>query len=321
MNIVELKNVSFSYGKNKTIDNFSLKIEKGSFTTLLGSSGCGKTTILRLIAGFLDCNDGQILINGEEVNDVQPDKRKIGYVFQDFALFPHMNVYKNLQYGLKELKIPKEEADIKIRNMAYTLQIESLLERYPEELSGGQQQRVALGRALILNPSVLLMDEPLSSLDTKLRIELRDELKAITQKLNITTVYVTHDQEEAMSMSDIIAVMDNGKLIETGTPENLYFKPEKEFTARFTGNVSIIELENKRVMIRPEWMEITEHTTEKTLNGKIISKQFLGKTYRYKIQCKEGILTLDSNSTSINKYSAGDYVSVAINHFYLIQTP
>ena len=205
---LRLKNISFSYKKGKTsakveqsehtIKDFSLDVEKGSFTTLLGPSGCGKTTLLRLISGFLEPQQGEIELDGINQKGIEPNKRKIGMVFQDYALFPHMTVRKNIEFGLKLNKDTKAEADKKISQIAETLNLEDLLERYPDELSGGQQQRVALARALVLNPQVLLMDEPLSSLDSKLRERVREELRAVQQKLKITTVYVTHDQEEAL---------------------------------------------------------------------------------------------------------------------------
>ena len=201
MSILELQNISFSYKQTPVISNFNLNVEQGEFCTLLGSSGCGKTTILRLISGFLEPQTGTIKINGQIQNGILPNKRKIGMVFQDYALFPHLTVEENLLYGLKLQKDFKKNLHLNnqlVLQTAQSLGIENLLNRFPSELSGGQQQRVALGRSLVLQPQILLMDEPLSSLDTKLRIKVRDELKEIQQNLKITTIYVTHDQEEAV---------------------------------------------------------------------------------------------------------------------------
>ena len=194
---IKLENITFGYKKSPVIENFNLEIEEGSFTTLLGSSGCGKTTLLRLLAGFLEPTGGKIFINDELQNGILPDKRKIGMVFQNYALFPHMTVEQNLLYGLKIKKSTKEEKarfNEIVNNTAQVLGIKDLLYRFPHELSGGQQQRVALGRSLVLEPKVLLMDEPLSSLDANLRAMVREELKEIQKKLGITTIYVTHDQ-------------------------------------------------------------------------------------------------------------------------------
>lgn len=272
MAFLSIENVCFSYEKTEVIKNFSLDVEEGSFTTLLGASGSGKTTLLRLISGFLEPNSGSIKINNELMNGVLPNKRKIGFVFQDYALFPHLTVEQNLLYGLKIKKSYYLRGDCRVKpcdvckanscnndtnvalvyETAKSLGIENLLARFPSELSGGQQQRVALGRVLVLKPNLLLMDEPLSSLDTNLRIKVREELKEIQQKLKITTLYVTHDQEEAFSLSDKIAVMNEGKLLQCGTPKEIYFSPVNRFTAELTGNANFINGK----MIRPEWISI-----------------------------------------------------------------
>ena len=214
---LKISNVSFSYKKGtKAISCLNLEVQKGSFTTLLGESGCGKTTILKLISGFLQPDSGTIEIDGINQNKVEPDKRKIAFVFQNYALFPHLTVKQNILYGVKN---KKNENNYKIfEDTVKSLNLDNLLNRYPHELSGGQQQRVALARSLVLNPKILLMDEPLSSLDTKLREKVRDELKEIQQKLKITTIYVTHDREEALSLSDNIAVIHEGKILQEGSP-------------------------------------------------------------------------------------------------------
>ena len=237
-----LDKISFSYNNTEVIKDFSLDVEKGSFTTLLGSSGCGKTTILKLISGFLEPQSGTITINGKKINGVLPNKRKIGMVFQDYALFPHMTVEQNLLYGLKLEKgfSKNKKAALKtVLETAQSLGIEEFFKRFPSELSGGQQQRVALGRVLVLKPDLLLMDEPLSSLDTKLRIKVREELKEIQKKLGITTIYVTHDQTEAMTMASRIVVMNKGYVQQIGTPEEIFNHPSNVFVATFVGSPSM----------------------------------------------------------------------------------
>ena len=251
MTKLELKNISFSFGNTLAVDGVSLTVEEGSFTTLLGPSGCGKTTLLRLISGFLEPQSGEILIDGVNQAGIEVNERKVGMVFQDYALFPHLSVQQNIAYGLKILgrskrpsrRLANASRDIgdKVLDIALSLGIEDLLARYPNELSGGQQQRVALARALVLEPKILLMDEPLSSLDTKLRTKVREELKEIQQKLKITTVYVTHDQEEALSLSTKIAVLSKGTLLQEGSPKEIYFEPKNAFVADFVGKANFIK--------------------------------------------------------------------------------
>ncbi len=289
---LELKNLSFSYGKNTAIKNFSLQVKDGSFTSLLGPSGCGKTTLLRLISGFLEAQEGDIFIDGKSQKGIEPNRRSIGMVFQDYALFPHLSVRQNLLYGLKINHKSRQESEEKVSEISKALEIESLLTRFPNELSGGQQQRVALGRALVLEPAILLMDEPLSSLDTKLRTYVREELREIQEKLKITTIYVTHDQEEALSLSDTIAVLNEGKILQVGTPKEIYFAPKDKFTADFVGRANFIEKNDKTLMIRPEWFELAENSTgtdkDSFLSGKIISTTFLGEKTRLKLLTSDG---------------------------------
>ena len=323
---LRLKNITFSYKKGKTsakveqaehtIKDFSLDVEKGSFTTLLGPSGCGKTTLLRLISGFLEPQQGEIELDGVNQKGIEPNKRKIGMVFQDYALFPHMTVRKNIEFGLKLNKDTKAEADKKISQIAETLNLEDLLERYPDELSGGQQQRVALARALVLNPQVLLMDEPLSSLDSKLRERVREELRAVQQKLKITTVYVTHDQEEALSLSDKIAVINNGRLLQYGTPRDLYFKPQDNFTADFVGRANFVSIGGERFIIRPEWFELNKSEKKGDIEGIVQSASFLGDKTRFiiKVQASDNIITADLFTLETNYLEAGSLVSLNIKH-------
>ena len=308
MAFLSIENINFSYGKNEVIKNFSLEVEEGSFTTLLGSSGSGKTTLLRLLMGFLEPSDGKILIEGKSINGVLPNKRGMGFVFQDYALFPHLTVEQNLLYGLKRNGKKEENVELVLKT-ASSLGIDSLLRRFPAELSGGQQQRVALGRALVLKPRVLLMDEPLSSLDTNLRQKVRRELKEIQQKLKITTVYVTHDQEEALSLSDKIAVMNNGRLVQYGSPYEIYFEPEDRFTASFIGRANFIE--NK--MVRPEWIKLEKKENECELKGIVTGCEFLGDTTRYTVELADGkTITADRSTVFEEKINKGETVGVVL---------
>ena len=276
---LKISNVSFSYKKGaKAINNFNLEVRKGSFTTLLGESGCGKTTILKLISGFLQPESGTIEIDGVNQNRIEPDKRKIAFVFQNYALFPHLTVKNNILYVVKN---KKNENNYKIfEDTVKSLNLDNLLTRYPHELSGGQQQRVALARSLVLNPKILLMDEPLSSLDTKLREKVRDELKEIQQKLKITTIYVTHDREEALSLSDNIAVIHEGKILQEGSPKELYFSPTNLYTADFIGHANFLKNNENTFLVRPQWFALSDDEQQNDLCGKIEEITFLGDTTR-----------------------------------------
>ena len=276
---LKISNVSFSYKKGtKAISCLNLEVQKGSFTTLLGESGCGKTTILKLISGFLQPDVGLIEIDGVNQNRIEPDKRKIAFVFQNYALFPHLTVKQNILYGVKN---KKNENNYNIfEDTVKSLNLDNLLNRYPHELSGGQQQRVALARSLVLNPKILLMDEPLSSLDTKLREKVRDELKEIQQKLKITTIYVTHDREEALSLSDNIAVIHEGKILQEGSPKELYFYPKNQYTADFIGHANFLKNNENTFLVRPQWFALSDDEQQNDLCGKIEEITFLGDTTR-----------------------------------------
>ena len=320
--VLSLENISFSYKETPVIKDFSLNVEEGSFTTLLGSSGCGKTTLLRLISGFLEPREGLIKINGQIQNGVLPNKRKIGMVFQDYALFPHLTVEQNLLYGLKLNSRTKKEENLRlVHETAKNLSLEDLLKRYPAELSGGQQQRVALGRVLVLQPKILLMDEPLSSLDTNLRIKVREELKNIQKELKITTIYVTHDQEEALSLSDNIAVLNEGNLIEQGSPQELYYKPQNKFTAAFIGQANFVSW-NNTYLIRPEWINVSKTSPsgrENSNTAKILSSSFLGDITRLELLYNEQKLIADTKSLPGNDFNPGDTVYLDFLHKWQIK--
>jgi spermidine/putrescine ABC transporter ATP-binding subunit len=237
---VTLRGAVKHYGDVVALDTLDLDIEEGEFLTLLGPSGCGKTTTLRLIAGFIDPTAGQILIDGEDVTGLPPQKRQIGMVFQDYALFPHLTIGENVGFGLKERGAPKSHIQERVAELLELVHLPDVEDRYPVELSGGQQQRVALARAVAFPPRVLLMDEPLGALDLKLREAMQNELRRIQQELKITTVYVTHDQHEAMTMSDRIAVMNLGNLIQLDTAHEIYTRPKTKFVADFVGKINFL---------------------------------------------------------------------------------
>lgn len=318
---MRLQGVTKRFGSTTAVDQLNLEIPSGSFTTLLGPSGCGKTTTLRMIAGFFDPDEGEIVIDGVRQNGLPPYKRNVSIVFQEYALFPHMTVAENIGYGLTVRKTPKAEQKRRIEEMAAILGLEGLEGRAPHQLSGGQQQRVALARSLVLEPDVLLMDEPMSNLDAKLRIRLRAELRSLQRRLGITTIYVTHDQEEALSLSDYVAVMDHGRLQQYSNPWDLYFRPNNQFVADFVGLANFLPAELLKVegnqatvrvageegeltlgdgslngarpkdamtlVVRPEWAKLTPGNDQSSskdalrLLGKVESVSFLGTIIRY----------------------------------------
>ena len=238
---LELKEIKKSFTEGEAVlDNISLEISKGEFITLLGSSGCGKTTTLRIIAGLEQPDAGSVWLDGREVTGLEPNQRDVNTVFQNYALFPHMNVAENIGYGLKLKKVPKSEIKKKVSQMLELVQLEGYEKRKPSELSGGQKQRVAIARALVNNPKVLLLDEPLGALDLQLRRAMQIELKHLQKKLGITFIYITHDQEEAINMSDRIAVMRDGRIEQIGTPDEIYNHPKTSYVATFVGNANIL---------------------------------------------------------------------------------
>ena len=301
--IITLENVKKVYDDETVLHDINFELEKGKFYTLLGPSGCGKTTILRLIAGFADATEGVIKINGETVNDIPANRRKVNTVFQDYALFPHMNVFDNIAFGLTIKKMPKDQIIQKVKEALKMVQLEGYENREISEMSGGQQQRVAIARAIVNEPDVLLLDEPLSALDLKLRTDMQYELRELQQRLGITFIFVTHDQEEALAMSDWIFVMNKGAIVQSGTPVDIYDEPIDRFVADFIGESNIVPGtmvedykvrfvgkefecsdagitpgEKIEIVIRPEDLELT--TVE---NGKLVvnidTQLFLGVHY------------------------------------------
>ena len=239
--IVRIADVDKSFDGERVVKKLNLDVERGEFLTMLGPSGCGKTTTLRMIAGFEVPTLGQIFLEGEDVDDKKPNERNVNTVFQNYALFPHMNVFDNIAFGLVEKKVKKDEIRRRVEEMIRLVQLDGMEKRMPSQMSGGQKQRVAIARALVNRPKVLLLDEPLGALDLKLRKQMQGELKALQRRLGITFIYVTHDQEEALTMSDRIAVMNRGRLEQVGTPEEVYNHPETKFVADFIGESNIIE--------------------------------------------------------------------------------
>ena len=239
--LIDLKNITVSFDGEKILDDLSLYIRDGEFVTLLGSSGCGKTTTLRIIAGFIDPDEGQVFFDGQDMSGVPPYKREVNTIFQRYALFPHYNVFENIAYGLRVRKTPEPIIREKVEKMLRMVGLQGFEKRSVTKLSGGQQQRVAIARALVLEPKVLLLDEPLAALDLKLRKDMQNELKNIQKQLGITFIYVTHDQEEALSMSDTVVVMNKGKIQQIGTPLDIYNEPKNAFVADFIGESNIID--------------------------------------------------------------------------------
>lgn len=297
--MVELKNVEVKYGDFTAVKGVDFKVDNGEFFTLLGPSGCGKTTTLRAVSGFEKISKGEILLDGKNIAPLSPEEREIGFVFQNYALFPSMTVFNNIGFGLKIRHISKDKIRERVEDVA---ELTGILEHLPKkvsELSGGQQQRVAIARALILNPRLLLMDEPLSNLDAKLRVSMRGEIKRIQKKLGIVAIYVTHDQEEAMAVSDKIAVFNQGVIEQIGTPKEIYNTPKTEFVCKFIGAINefdekIIESINKennidlsgKYFIRPENVHLVKKEEQKGiyLSGKIIDIEFLGAFSKSQIE-------------------------------------
>lgn len=339
-NIV-INNVVKKYGDKVIIDGLSLNIKKGEFFTLLGPSGCGKTTLLRMIIGFNSVEGGEILVNDEKINDKPVNKRNMGMVFQNYAIFPHMSVKDNVAFGLKNRNIKDEELNKRVDSILDTVKIKNLKDRMPDQLSGGQQQRVALARAIVIHPDVLLMDEPLSNLDAKLRVEMRNAIKLIQQDIGITTVYVTHDQEEALSVSDRIAVMNHGHIQQVGTPVEIYERPLNVFVSTFIGTSNILKvalhiendkylldfgenyreeidtlvrgLESKEVLvsIRPNEFLID---SDEGISGKVINYMFLGMHIHYFIELKDkSIVEVIENSDKSKKIGVGSTIKLKVN--------
>ena len=346
---IQLKDIVKRFGTLEAVSHVSLEIQDGELFTLLGPSGCGKTTILRLIGGFNKPDNGEIYFDGKPVTPIPPYERNIGMVFQNYALWPHMTISNNITYGLKLKKLPKAEIADKVSHVLKLVNLVGLEKRYPGQLSGGQQQRVALARALVLNPDVLLLDEPLSNLDAKIRVQVRAEIRKLQKELGITTIYVTHDQEEALTLSDRIAVINLGKLLQIGSPRDLYERPHNPFVADFIGinnlipgNVQEINTAEKwvrvqtkvgpllctsdeqykpgdrcMISVRPETASIRQsEDTQKEFNriaGTVSFASYIGNTIRYDVEINsEIIFKVDiQNPWGYQPFSIGEKVYVS----------
>ena len=310
---IKIRDAVKKYGDNTIISDLSLDIKEGEFFTLLGPSGCGKTTLLRMIAGFNSIEGGDFYFGNTRINDMDPAKRNIGMVFQNYAIFPNMTVEKNVAFGLKNRKLPKDEIASKTDQFLKLMKIDEYRDRMPERLSGGQQQRVALARALAITPDVLLMDEPLSNLDAKLRVEMRTVIKQIQNEVGITTVYVTHDQEEAMAVSDRIAVMNAGEIQQIGTPKVLYQRPANLFVATFIGHTNVIdaklkEKDGKAYLQLPGGYEVEVETIRK--------EEIYDRNVKASIRPEELVVDIH-NKEGIKAY-IDDAVFLGLNTHYFV---
>lgn len=339
---VNIKDLTKIYvgGNNKefkAVDNISVEIKPGEFVTLLGPSGCGKTTTLRMVAGFEIPTDGEIYLGGDRINDLPPDKRDTSMVFQSYALFPHYNIYENIAYGLKLKKLSKEIIKEKVNKIIELVGLTGMENRSPNQLSGGQQQRVALARALVMEPGVLLFDEPLSNLDAKLRVYMRTEIRKIQKKVGITAIYVTHDQSEAMSLSDRIIIMNKGKIEQVGSPKEVYYKPKTEFVADFIGTANfingkiekvedgkaVINMYDKRifvpyegektqgdckVVLRPEAVKLGRSGL---FTGKVTLSTFMGSYQDYVVNIEGTEIKIqDNNPQGKEVFSEGEEIGI-----------
>ena len=288
--IVSIRNLSRSFGSVKAVDGVNLDIFSGEFLTLLGPSGSGKTTVLRMIAGFEKPDSGRIEIGGRDVTQLPPYQRDVNTVFQDYALFPHMDVISNIGYGLRVAGVAKEERVSRAEQALEQVRLSGYGNRKPAQLSGGQRQRVALARALVNRPSVLLLDEPLGALDLKLREQMQIELKELQREVGITFIFVTHDQEEALTMSDRIAVFNQGNIEQLGTPREVYANPKSLFVSEFVGQTNKIRIDGKEINIRPEFITVSKSTKrgDRTMKGRLHDAIFVGATTRYLVNTEGG---------------------------------
>jgi putative spermidine/putrescine transport system ATP-binding protein len=303
-NYLIFDNISKSFGETKALNSFSVDVKEGELVTLLGPSGCGKSTALRVAAGFEEPNNGDVQVDGKSVLGLTPNQRQMGIVFQNYSLFPHLTVTENLEFGMRVRKVSKTKRKARASELLDLVRLEGLAERYPHQLSGGQQQRVALARALAVEPSVLLLDEPLSALDATVRLEVREEIRRIQQRSGIATLFVTHDQEEALAISDRVCVMNNGTVEQIGSPVDIYRHPSTPFVARFVGRVNDLAVQvispidvqlrdhpshfrvakhtlpagAARLLIRPEDIQLTQLVNDSTLRGSVHSVHFAGAT-------------------------------------------
>ena len=331
--MIELKNIIVKFGDFEALHNINVDVKQGEFFTFLGPSGCGKTTTLRTITGFIEPVSGTVNVNGQDITHVPIEKRNIGIVFQSYALFPTMTVYDNIAFGLKIQKLKKDEIDRKVRDIAKKVDLsDEQLQKAVSQLSGGQQQRVAIARALVTGPAIICMDEPLSNLDAKLRVQLRNELKKMQRDFGITTIYVTHDQEEALTLSDRIAVFNKGYIEQIGTPNEVYNHSKTEFVCNFIGDINRIEVEladvlhldkNQNHFMRLERIRVNREAQEGEVQipGVIENREYYGLYIKYYIRMAGQIIKVIERNDGINIYEPGEQVSVGIHPRNLMSYP
>ncbi len=323
MPYLKIKNLKKSYQNKIVFDNISFNAHKGEFVTFLGPSGCGKSTLLRCIAGLSNIEHGTIILGNKDISSLKPQKRNIGMVFQNYALFPNLNVFENIAFGLKIKKTEKKDREKKVKKMLKLVELEAFAKSYPHNLSGGQMQRVALARSLITKPDLLLLDEPLSALDAKIRKHLRTQIKEIQKELNITTIFVTHDQEEALELSDRIILMNEGKIVQNSDAHNLYLEPQNRFVASFIGHYNILSPKDLDVLnikhnfkndiaIRPETIEFCTKGHKVTIMQKIL----LGSIIRYNVKLQNLHIHIDTLNSAHNNFQEGDEAHILI-HMHL----
>ena len=322
--MIELKDIVVRFGDFEALHHISVEVKEGEFFTFLGPSGCGKTTTLRTITGFIDPVSGTVNVDGKDITHVPIEKRNIGIVFQSYALFPTMTVYDNIAFGLRVKKIKKNEVDERVRAIAKKVDLtDEQLKKAVSQLSGGQQQRVAIARALVNGPAIICMDEPLSNLDAKLRVQLRNELKKMQQDFGITTIYVTHDQEEALTLSDRIAVFNKGYIEQIGTPNEVYNHSATEFVCNFIGDINRIEADVAQKMglkadenhfIRLERLRVNQpkRENETVLEGTVESREYYGLYIKYFINVGSQVLKVIEKNDGVNIYDAGQKVTVGL---------
>ena len=343
MALLELKNITAGYDQNIILKDFDISVEKGEFVSLLGSSGCGKTTCLRLIAGFSEPMGGQIIFNGQDYTKVPLHKRNFGFVFQSYALFPHLTVFDNVAFGLKMRKMDKETIRKEVLEMLKVVDLEGFENRFPREMSGGQRQRVALARALVIKPDLLMFDEPLSNLDAKLRVKMRVEIRKLQQKLGFTAIYVTHDQEECFAISDKVAIMNKGVIEQMDTPSEIYNRPKTEFIARFVGFENFFDLERTgacqfktknglkietgtdhgakcKGCIRPG--DVSVHpagaNVANAIEGRVMVSTFLGQHNQLNVMTDIGEFVVSTDQTQVFPVGETVTLSLAANKIILI---
>lgn len=309
---IRVKGITHYYDENQVLESVSFKAKHGELIALLGPSGCGKTTLLKIIAGLIELQEGELYFGGEDVVKKNPKDRNAVMVFQNYALFPHYTVKENIEYGLKVRKLPKDERKKRINEILKVVKLEGLENRKIDELSGGQQQRVALARAIVVKPDVLLFDEPLSNLDEKLRISMRQEIRKVQKETDITAIYVTHDQEEAMSIADKIAIMKDGVIQQIGKPKDVYQNPKNTFVAEFMGECNFLKVNNERLMIRPDGLL---PSPEGKYSGRVNWVEYLGSLTRINLKLDQKYLIMDSPSHQFNNQipKKGDYLRFDID--------